>query len=266
MPTAMIIAAAAAAAVVAGTVTIWMLALARRRELQQRFGTEYDRAVRDSGSTLRAEAGLRERERRVRDLDIRPLTNQARESYADQWAAVQEQFVDAPADAVAASHVLVIAVMNARGYPADHPDQVLADLSVEHASTLDRYRSAQQVSGTDGPGTASTEDLRRAMIGYRAFFRDLLGEPDAQPGSPAAAGAEDVGPDDTSPGIDETQLAAAPITMPASDPASDAAIGRPERQADSTWPANTGEPDSRASYAHQTISQPEAPEAMTSPR
>jgi Tfp pilus assembly protein PilX len=199
MSTAMIIVTAAAAVVVVGAVTIWTLALARRRELQQRFGTEYDRVVRDSGSTLRAEAGLRERERRVRNLDIRPLTISARESYADQWAAVQEQFVDAPADAVAASHVLVIAVMNERGYPADHPDQVLADLSVEHASALDRYRSAEQISGSVSSGTASTEDLRRAMIGYHALFRDLLGQPDGQPGSPAAAAALTSGPDDVEP-------------------------------------------------------------------
>ena len=141
MSTAMIIVAVVAAViVVTGILTICTLALIRRRELQHRFGTEYDRVTGESGSTLKAEAGLKERERRVRDLDIRPLSNSARESYADQWAAVQEQFVDAPADAVAASRVLVLAVMSQRGYPTDRPDQVLADLSVEHASTLDRYR------------------------------------------------------------------------------------------------------------------------------
>jgi hypothetical protein len=252
MSTAMIILVVVAAVIVTG-ILICTLAIIRRRELQHRFGTEYDRVTGESGSTLRAEAGLRERERRVRDLDIRPLTNSARESYADQWAAVQEQFVDAPGDAVAASHVLVIAVMNERGYPTDHPDQVLADLSVEHATTLDGYRSAEKISGSVGSGKAATEDLRRAMIGYRALFRDLLGEPDAQPGSPAAAGAAAVGPDATSPGMDETQLAAAPITMPTSDPASDAPSDGLKARAGSTRPADAGEPDGRASYAPQTI-------------
>jgi hypothetical protein len=252
MSTPMIIVAVVAAVIVAGTVTICTLALSRRRELQHRFGTEYDRVVGESGSKLRAEAGLKERERRVRDLDIRALAQPARERYADQWAAIQEQFVDAPADAVAASHVLVIAVMSQRGYPTDHPDQVLADLSVEHAGTLDRYRSAEKISGSAASGTASTEDLRLAMIGYRALFRDLLGEPDAPLGSPAAA-ALAVGPDDMVPGIDEAQLAEARVTMPVSHPASDAAIRRSDGQAGSTRPADAGEHADGASYAPQTI-------------
>ena len=253
MSTPMIIVAVVAAVIVAGTMTICTLALSRRRELQHRFGTEYDRVVGESDSKLRAEAGLKERERRVRDLDIRALAQPARESYVDQWAAIQEQFVDAPADAVAASHVLVIAVMNERGYPTDHPDQVLADLSVEHAGTLDRYRSAEKISGSAASGTASTEDLRLAMIGYRALFRHLLGEPNAPPGTPAAAAALTVGPDDAVPGIDETQLAEAQVTMPTSDPASDAAIGRSDGQAGSTRPADAGEHADGASYAPQTI-------------
>jgi hypothetical protein len=253
MSTAMIIVAIVAAVIVAGTVTICTLALVRRRELQHRFGTEYDRVVGESDSKLKAEAGLKERERRVRDLDIRPLTNSARESYADQWAAIQEQFVEAPADAVAASHVLVIAVMNQRGYPTDHPDQLLADLSVEHASTLDRYRSAEKISGSAASGTASTEDLRQAMIDYRALFRDLTSEPDALPGSAAAATALTVDPDDTRHGIDEAQLAKARVTIPASDPTSDAAIGWSDGQAGSTRPADAGEHPDGASYPPQTI-------------
>jgi hypothetical protein len=149
--------------------------------------------------------------------------------------------------------VLVIAVMSQRGYPTDHPDQVLADLSVEHAGTLDRYRSAEKISGSAASGTASTEDLRLAMIGYRALFRDLLGEPMALPGSVAAAAALTVGPDDTSPGIDETQLAEAQVTIAVGDPASDAAVARSDGQAGSTRPADAGEHADGASYAPQTI-------------
>jgi Tfp pilus assembly protein PilX len=247
MSTAVIIVAVVAAVVVA-VLTICTLALVRRRELRHRFGTEYHRVVDASDSKLKAEAGLKERERRVRDLDIRPLTNSARESYADQWAAVQEQFVDAPADAVAASRVLVIAVMSERGYPTDRPDQVLADLSVEHASTLDRYRSAEQTSGS----TASTEDLRLAMIDYRALFRDLLGESDVLPGSsaPAALAAE---PDDTGRGTDPTQVAEAQVPLAVGDSRSDEPIRRSEGRAGSTRPTDAGEPADDANYASQTI-------------
>src|SRR6266498_1233526 len=161
--------------VIVAAVVIGLMA-ARRRRLQQRFGPEYDRLVEERDSKLKAEAELSGRERRVHKLDIRPLTPAARAGYVDRWANIQERFVDEPAEAVAASQVLVAAVMSERGYPAQQRDQVLADLSVEHAKTLDRYRAAEEISASAAAGTASTEDLRQAMIHYRVLFRELLGE------------------------------------------------------------------------------------------
>lgn len=164
------------AIIVIAAVVIGVMAAARRRRLQQRFGPEYDRLVGEHDSKLKAESELAERQRRVRELDIRPLTPSARATYADQWATLQERFVDAPGEAVAASQVLVVAVMSERGYPTEDHDQVLADLSVEHAQTLSRYRAAEEISASAAAGTASTEDLRQAMIHYRALFRELLGD------------------------------------------------------------------------------------------
>jgi hypothetical protein len=77
------------------------------------------------------------------------------------------------------------------GYPAENPDQVLADLSVEHAATLGRYRAAEQISQNAAAGTASTEDLRLAMIDYRALFRDLVGEPAEAPNGQSVADGPD---------------------------------------------------------------------------
>jgi hypothetical protein len=165
------------AVIVAGVVAFGVMAVFRRRRLQQRFGPEYDRVVGERDSRREAEAELAGRERRVQGLDIRPLADVARAGYAGQWTGIQEQFVDAPADAVAGAQVLVAAVMAERGYPAGQHDQVLADLSVGHSGTLDRYRAAEEVSGRSAAGTASTEDLRQAMVHYRALFADLLGEP-----------------------------------------------------------------------------------------
>src|SRR6204780_5784596 len=95
----------------------------RRRRLKDRFGPEYDRVAGEQDSKLKADAELAGRERRVQGLDIRPLTSSARAGYADQWAGIQEQFVDTPAQAVAASQVLVVAVMGERGYPTGDQDQ-----------------------------------------------------------------------------------------------------------------------------------------------
>ncbi len=171
------IVAIVAAVIVVAALAIGVTAARRRRRLQQRFGPEYDRLVGESDSKRKAESELTGRERRVNGLDIQPLTETARAGYELQWAGIQEQFVDTPEDAVASSQLLVVAVMTELGYPAEDPDQVVADLSVEHAATLGHFRAAEQTSRSAAAGTATTEDLRLAMIDYRTLFRDLVGEP-----------------------------------------------------------------------------------------
>jgi hypothetical protein len=156
----------------------------RRRRLQQRFGPEYDRLVEETGSRSKAQAELANRQRRVAGLDIRPLDPAARARYSQDWAVVQERFVDAPQDAVLAAQRLVMTVMKERGYPTEGGDQVLADLSVDHANVLDHYRAAYGISQRAADNAASTEDLRQAMIHYRALFQDLLGETRAATESP----------------------------------------------------------------------------------
>jgi hypothetical protein len=180
-------------AVVVVLLVIGALSVARRRKLQQRFGPEYDRVAGEMNSRRKADAELAERERRVRSLDIRPLDETTRVRYAGEWTAIQERFVDQPEEAVAQAGILVTSVMKDRGYPTEGHDQILADLSVEHANTLDHYRQAHEVSLRAEGGTVSTEDLRLAMLHYRALFADLLGEP-AEAGTAAEAPAESVAP------------------------------------------------------------------------
>jgi len=163
--------------IVVAAVAVAVISQARRRRLRGRFGPEYDRVVEESDSRRKAESELTQRERRVRDLDIRPLDPASRARYADQWTAIQEQFVDRPQEAVAEGQLLIVTVMTDRGYPTEQEDQVLADLSVEHAETLGHYRAASQISAQAAAGTASTEELRQAMIHYRVLFQDLLGGP-----------------------------------------------------------------------------------------
>jgi hypothetical protein len=176
--------------VVAVVVLAAAMAMARRRRLQRRFGPEYDRVVAEKQSKLKAEAELTGRQRRVQRLDIRPLTAAARANHATEWAAIQERFVDQPRQAVTEAQRLVVSVMSERGYPTGDPAQVMADLSVEHASTLDNYRMAQEIS--QNASSASTEALRQAMVHYRALFRDLLGQPDR--GEPDQAETAEVTP------------------------------------------------------------------------
>jgi hypothetical protein len=172
MPTWLIVVIVIVAVAVLGAV-IWLVTQEmQRKRLQQRFGPEYDRAVKESDNPRAAQRELAERERRHKELDIRPLSASARERYTQQWAHVQEEFVDHPATAVEEADRLLVALMAERGYPTEGYEQQLQDLSVRHAKTLEHYRAAHATQQKrDG---ASTEDLRDAMVRYRTVFEDLL--------------------------------------------------------------------------------------------
>ena len=78
-----------------------MLSRRRRSErLQEHFGTEYERSVRESGDRRKAEAELTTRERRHADLDIRDLRPEERERYRATWSDIQAGFVDDPVRSV----------------------------------------------------------------------------------------------------------------------------------------------------------------------
>jgi hypothetical protein len=126
--------------VVAAAVIGWLLWQQQRtQKLRSQYSTEYDRAVGELGRR-RGEAELLHRQERVRQLDIRPLGSTERDRFSADWRRVQEQFVDDPEGAVARGDQLVDEVMRARG-------------------------------------SASTEELRQAMVDYRELFEDLLTTP-----------------------------------------------------------------------------------------
>jgi hypothetical protein len=151
----------------------------RRARLRRQFGPEYDRLVEKHGGSKRAaDAELTEREKRVRALNLRELTPDQQASYSGDWAAVQERFVDAPAEAVGAAHTLIWNVMRDRGYPADDRNASMDALAVHHSQAFESYRKVQDVP----VDSASTEQLRESMIHYRALFEDLTGLREGQAG------------------------------------------------------------------------------------
>ena len=143
----------------------------RRARMRRQFGPEYDRLAKELGSKKKADAELAARQRRVEALGIHELSSEQQASYSDDWTPVQERFVDAPAEAVAAADTLIWAVMRDRGYPTDDRKASMEALSVYHARSLNSYRQAQDLRTE----TATTEELREAMIHSRALFRDLTG-------------------------------------------------------------------------------------------
>jgi hypothetical protein len=146
----------------------------RSRSLQDQFGREYDRTVEKAGGRRAAERELREREKRHDELELRPLSAEARERYLRQWQVTQGRFVDDPAGAVSEADTLVQQVMRDRGYPVDDFEQRAADVSVEHPDLVEKYRTADGIARASERGEASTEDLRHSVRHYRALFVELL--------------------------------------------------------------------------------------------
>jgi hypothetical protein len=172
--------------IVVAAVVVVASAQLRRARMRRQFGPEYDRLAKQIGPR-KADAELTARQRRVEALDIHPLSAEQQAKYSGDWAVIQEQFVDAPARAVTAAETLIWDVMRDRGYPADDRNASIEALSVYHARSLEGYRTTQDLRTE----SASTEQLREALIRCRTLFEDLTGVRAGQ-GRPRRAGAAQI--------------------------------------------------------------------------
>jgi hypothetical protein len=150
------------------------MSLRRRAALRARFGPEYDAALRAYGSRHKAETALEARLRHVEGLTLRPVEEAERRRYLAEWDEIQARFVDHPRGAVTEADELVNSVIRARGYTGGRFDQRVADISVYHSRLVDPYRRANGIVAQAGRNEATTEELRSAMILYRALFDELL--------------------------------------------------------------------------------------------
>lgn len=172
----MVLVIVAVVALAAVAIAAFVISRRRRSEhLRRHFGREYEHALETTGDPRKAEAELAEREKRVEKLDIRPLDRAERERFTTRWNEVQARFVDDPPRAVAFADALLGEVMKARGYPVTDFDQRAGDISVDHPKVVEHYRTAHDIAERHERGEAGTEELRQAMIHYRALFDELIG-------------------------------------------------------------------------------------------
>ncbi|MFK0043977.1 hypothetical protein ACIQU4_07700 [Streptomyces sp. NPDC090741] len=176
MSTGTLIAIIVPVAVVLIALAAGLWTMSRRRHLRDRFGPEYERTVEQEGGRLAADRELHAREERHAYLAIKELPEDRRQAYAQDWSDVQQHFVDRPEGSVTQADELVSRLMKERGYPTEGYDENLRDLSVAHAGTLQHYRAAHTVKVRSTDGQATTEELRGAMVHYRALFDELLSD------------------------------------------------------------------------------------------
>lgn len=167
---------------VAALIVIGLIAAAvrksRTQKLRDRFGSEYDHMVRTHGNRAKAEQELVSRAQEVEAYDIRPLSASEADRYRGEWKRIETQFLDRPTIAVVAANELIDAVMRAQGYPMGDFERHAANLSVKHPRVMEHYRAGHNAIDHHAPGSTSTEDLRQAMLHYRALFDELLGPTD----------------------------------------------------------------------------------------
>ena len=167
----------AVAALILLGVVVWQLQTRKRTsQLQDRFGSEYDRVATDADSKREAEAELAARADRRDELQIRDLPDESRARYVDSWQRVQSRFVDDPRGAVDEADSLLQSVMRERGYPVDDDfERRAADVSVDHPDVVQRYRDGHRLTQTPDDDDSATENLREAMQHYRTLFEELVG-------------------------------------------------------------------------------------------
>jgi len=122
----------------------------------------------------KGERDLVAREERVARYNIRPLDSQEAERFSGDWSAIEQQFIQSPADAIYRADQFVADMMVRRGYPPADFEARAGDLSVDHPRVSVEYHRVHDVIESHRRGKASTEDLRQAMLGYRSIVTDLL--------------------------------------------------------------------------------------------
>jgi len=110
----------------------------------------------------------------MQKVNIRPLTQEERERFADRWQALRSRFVDDPSGTIRDADRLIVEIMTARGYPRVDFEGRAEDLSVDHPLAISHYRTAREIAAKHEKGAATTEDLRRAVVCYGELYEELL--------------------------------------------------------------------------------------------
>jgi hypothetical protein len=148
-----------------------------KRDFAEHYGEEYQRLVAETGSREKAEERLVGRERRVADYHLHALDKAAQERYLTQWKNVQASFIDDPKASLTQAGDDLDKVLSEQGYPNADFDRLSADLSVNHPAAVKNFRVAHEIALKNKEGKTTTEDLRQAMVHYKALFAALVTDP-----------------------------------------------------------------------------------------
>jgi hypothetical protein len=139
--------------------------LAHQRPMRTPGGTEHERLA-DEGHILGPAEAL-----------LAPLDHDSRSRFAVRWGFVLNKFTYDPTAAIADAQRLVLAVLRELGYPIMQRDQLISDLSADHPSLRNHFRSTCDISDRSAAGLASAYDICQVLADYSALFAVLLARP-----------------------------------------------------------------------------------------
>lgn len=157
-------------------VAMALMRVQRTKRLKERFGPEYERAIKEMGDKRQAEDELDARLAHVNTLKIRPLTVEEVSHYGPEWQKTQTEFVDEPLSALQKADRLIGDVMKVRGYPVEDFEQRAADISVDYPELVTDYRGLHLIAIKEKDEEVSTEEMRQAMVHGRALFDNLIAQ------------------------------------------------------------------------------------------
>ena len=128
----------------------------------------------DLGLKLRVNRPLVRALRAIGDRVIADYRREAPTMGPEEWRQAETRFVSDPSDATRAAERIVERVLAERGYPTDgDTEEQAAHIAADYPEIVDRYRHAESLLAETNGGP-STENLRKAMVDFRAVLEELL--------------------------------------------------------------------------------------------
>ncbi len=170
----------AVVAVVAIALVVFLIVQRRRRRrlemAREEYGSEYQRVAEERGSEEQAEKELRERRGKVEDK-VRPLPEESRERYDEEWRGkVEQTFINDPAASLDEADRVIERVLVERNFPTGSREEASDGLGAMYPGAAEDFREAQRIhqeSTSREGGGADLEQMRRAIQKYRSVYERL---------------------------------------------------------------------------------------------
>jgi hypothetical protein len=120
------------------------------------------------------ERDLQRRLERRNVIQLHDIDARRHDAIRNEWIVVQIGFVDDPTRAITRASHLVRRAMTARGYADENAFAQIDLIERDHPDLAPELRRAHHAAARSRAGDVDTEEMRRALLSYRAVCERLL--------------------------------------------------------------------------------------------